>query len=299
MRNLKFRHLYIFLKKSYNRIADSGVARQRGIRGRSLTCGKRTERTVKAVKKRNYIGVLLGLGALTVLGGCYEPLEITEQEMDIVAEYAATVLIRHGTQTDELLLNRREQEKAQILSATPTPRPTPEPTDSPGKEDHQQTGVTQKPEATAVPDNTEITMQDLTELLAKENFFFRYTGYKADSVYQGAGELFAAAEEGKQLIVLEFDVTNQSSGALTLSMSQGVSKEFVYTLRVGGTSVKPSLTLLQEDLYTSYEVDYAAGETKKGVLVFECPLKESEDSMTLTILKKSDGKDDSVLIKIK
>lgn len=271
----------------------------------SLTRGKRTERTVKAVKKRNYIGVLFGLSALTVLGGCYEPLQVTDRELDIVAEYAADVLIRHGTQTQERLLSRKEQDTAQQLSATPTPRPTPKPTDSPGQDNPSQPGVTKtpdvtkKPEATAVPDNTELTMQDLTELLAKENFFFRYTGYKAVSVYQGAGELFASADPGQQLIVLEFDVTNQSSEALRLAMGQGTSKEFVYTLRVGGTSVKPSLTLLQEDLYTSYEADYAAGETKKGVLVFECPVKEGEASITLTILKKSGGKDDSVLIKIK
>lgn len=259
---------------------------------------------MKTVKRRNYIGALLSVCALAVLGGCYEPLDITDKELDIVAEYAAGLLVKHGTQSKETLLNRKEQETAQQLSATPTPRPTSAPTSSPGKGDDSKTptpgaDVTQRPGATPVPDNSEFTMQDLTDLLAKENFFFRYTGYKVTSIYQGAGEMFAGAEEGKQLVVLEFEVTNQSSKAQTLAMDQGASKEFVYTLRIGQTSVKPSLTLLWEDLYTSYKVDYSAGETKKGVLVFECSEKEKTDSITLTVLKNANGKDDAVILKVK
>ncbi len=261
-------------------------------------CGKRTERTVEAVKRRSCIGVLFGVCALTLFGGCYEPLEITDQELGIVAEYAARVLVEHGTQTKEALLDRAEQEEALRLSATPTPRPTPVVTVPPGKEENPGADVTKKPDATPVPDNTEHTMQELTGIMAKEDFFFSYTGYTTASVYQGEGELFASAENGKQLIVLEFDITNQSDGTAALSLNHGASKEFSYILHAGKTSVRPSLTLLQEDLYTSYEAEYAAGETKKGVLVFECP-KEDVDSMTLTVQKKVDGKNESVLIKIK
>ncbi|MGN1084231.1 MAG: hypothetical protein ACI4QX_04460, partial [Lachnospiraceae bacterium] len=114
------------------------------------------------MKKRNYIGVLSGICALVVLGGCYEPLEITDKELDMVAEYAAGVLVEHGTQTTEALLDRAEQKIAQQLSATPTPRPT----KTPEKEEEKNPAVTQpadvtkKPEATTVPDNTELTMQD-------------------------------------------------------------------------------------------------------------------------------------------
>lgn len=250
------------------------------------------------MKRRSCIGVLFGVCALTLFGGCYEPLEITDQELEMVAEYAARVLVDHGTQTKEALLNRTEQEEALILSATPTPRPTPAVTVPPGKDETPGAEVTKKPDATPVPDNTEHTMQELTGLMAKEDFYFNYTGYVTATVYQGAGELFASAEDGKQLIVLEFDITNQSVGAATLSLNHGASKEFSYILRFGKTSVRPSLTLLQEDLYTSYQAEYAAGETKKGVLVFECP-KEEADSVTLTVQKKADGKDTSVLIKIK
>lgn len=257
------------------------------------------------MKRRKTIGVLIGACGILALGGCYEPLEITDAEMDIVAEYAAGVLVEHGTQTTEKLLDREEQEVAKQLSATPTPRPTIAPgkteQDDPddGKNDEKSPTKAPSQAPTAVPDNTELTMQDLTELLDKEDFFFRYTGYQTTPLYQGNGDLFAAANEGKQLVVLEFEVTNQSSQAVKLEMNKGASKGYIYTLRMGTSSVKPSLTLLQEDLYTSYSMEYAAGETKKGVLIFECSEKEKMDSLTLTILKETEGNEDSVLIKIK
>lgn len=257
------------------------------------------------VKNRRTIGFFAGVCCILLLGGCYEPLAITDAEMDMVAEYAAGVLVEHGTQTKEKLLNREEQEIAKQLSATPTPRPTSEPVkptegldeDSANGEKSPTKEATPAP--TAVPDNTELTMQDLTNLLDKDNFFFRYTGYQMTSIYQGAGELFAAAGEGKQLIVLEFEVTNQSSEKAVLELNKGASKRFIYTLRMGGTSVKPSLTLLQEDLYTSYQMEYAAGETKKGVIIFECPKDEKTDNLLFTVLSEVEGKEDSVLIKIK
>ena len=94
-------------------------------------------------------------------------------------------------------------------------------------------------------------------------------------------------------------MTNKSGDAELLEMNKGAAKDFVYTLRMGTASVKPSLTLLQEDLYTSYRMEYAAGETKKGVIVFECSKETSTETLLLTILSETEGKEDSVIIKIK
>lgn len=253
------------------------------------------------MKQKKVIGILLGAAMVTVLAGCYEPLEITDEEMSMVAEYAAGVLVKHGTQSTENLLDRKEQEAAWQLSATPTPRPTLTPEESsktevPGKE--EETSPTTRPVPTAVPENTELTMQDFTELMGRDDFFFCYTDYMCTSIYQGEGDLFAVAEEGKQLVVLEFEITNKSEQAQTLRLNKGTEKEFTYMLRMGSKTVRPSLTLLLEDFYTSYEREYAAGETKKGVLVFECTEGTSMENLLLTILKENSGKDDSVLLKV-
>ncbi len=254
------------------------------------------------MKMKKYIGSVLGVCALTMFAGCYEPLNITEEEMDIVAEYAAGVLVKHGTQSKEALLDPEEQEEEFARLATPTPRPTLAPTKpaedkTPAGEDKP--APTEKPAATPIPDNTELTMRDLTELIGKEEFFFRYVGCTTAGIYEGAGGMLAAAGTGKKLVVLEFEITNQSATGATLSMNKGATKEYVYTLLTDGKSIRPSLTLLEEDFYTSYTGTYKAGETKTGVLVFECNEDLSIDNATLTIVRDVNGMEDSVLLKVK
>lgn len=260
------------------------------------------------MKLRKYIGMFVGVCMLALFGGCYEPLDITDSEMDMVAEYAAGVLVKHGTQTKDILLDREEQEAAFAEMATPTPRPTLAPAkgDKTPVTDQTQNNeqgdgatATPKPTATPIADNSELTMRDLTDLLGKEDFFFEYTDYETTMLYQGSGDLFAAAGEGKQLIVLKFKVTNQADTGATLVLNKGASKEFVYTLRIGSRTVRPSLTLLNEDFYTSYEATYAPGETKNCVLVFECGKDVVLENAVLSVLRDVEGNEDSVLIKVK
>ncbi len=260
------------------------------------------------MKLRKYIGTFAGVCALALFAGCYEPLDITDREMDMVAEYAADVLVKHGTKATDTLLNRQEQEEAFAALATPTPRPTlaPSKTDnnpstnqSQGGEQGDKATATPKPTATPVADNSELTMQDLTELIGRDDFFFEYTGCETTMLYQGSGDLFAAAGEGKQLVVLKFKVTNQTNTGATLVLNKGASKEFVYTLRIGNRTIRPSLTLLNEDFYTSYETTYAAGETKNCVLVFECGKDVVLENAILSVLRDVEGNEDSVLIKVK
>lgn len=260
------------------------------------------------MKLKKYLGMFFGVCALAVFAGCYEPLDITDKEMDMVAEYAAGVLVKHGTKTTDSLLNREEQEIAFAEMATPTPRPTlaPPKSDKDSSDEHLQNGeqeakatATPKPTATPMLDNSELTMQDLTKLFGKEDFFFEYVDYETTGLYQGSGDLFAAAGEGKKLIVLKFKVTNQSDTGATLILNKGASKEFVYTLRVGNKTIRPSLTLLNEDFYTSYEATYGPGETKDCVLVFECGKDVVLENGILSVLRDVEGKEDSVLIKVK
>ena len=257
------------------------------------------------MKLKKCIGVFISICTLAMFAGCYEPLEITESEMDMVAEYAAGVLVKHGTQAKDVLLDRAEQEEAFAAMATPTPRPTLAPShrdedkttpETGENDDKQESG---RPTEAVVPDNSELTMRDLTDLIGKDDFYFSYKGYKETALYQGSGDLFAAAGDGKKLVVVEFEVTNQSGSGATLTLNKGASKEFIYTLRTGGKTIRPSLTLLNEDMYTSYNITYKAGETKTCVLVFECDEKLSLSNMTLTVLRETEGREDSVLLKVK
>lgn len=248
--------------------------------------------------KKSVLPAFLAVGCmLFALGGCYEPLPITDRELDMVAEYAAGVLVKHGTATKEALLNEKEQQElldAQKPSATAKPTEAPE---RPG-DGEDSPSVTKTPDTVTTPAASDGTASDLTRLFAKDGFSFEYTGFEETLLYQGTGEIFASADKGKKLIVVEFLVKNTSGEARTLSMNKGAAKECSFSLRVDSRSFKPTLTLLKEDIYNSYEVSYEAGEVQKGVLIFECPDETNTATMNLSILKENGGKDDSVIIKM-
>ena len=265
-----------------------------------------SEKGGAVMNKRGWTALFAGICMTAVLGGCYEPLPITEREMDCVAEYAAGVLVKYGTDSEELLYNRKEQEQVAKLTVIPTTRPTkqpakptqpvkPEPTGSAGEK------PTKKLSPTPIPTPTpeKLSMQEFTRILDKGDFFFGFKDYRVTKEYKGEGGLVARAASGKTLIVLEFIITNLDTKQNVLSINKGSKKEFALTLRTGKISILPSPTILQEDIYTGYETLYKAGETKRGVVVFECKESEVGEFIDLAVLKEGDKKDDSVLLKIK
>lgn len=261
--------------------------------------------------KRSFAGLFCVSCLVSILGGCYQPLPVTDNEMDMVAEYAASVLVKYGTDSQEILYSPVEQERYAQLTITPTPRPekhatsTPVPTKGASGEKTPTTapGNTPTPVPTPPAGNSEQTMLDLSELIGKDGFYFDFTNFKITSDYYGSGDMFACADKKKKLVVLEFDITNESGQSKTLEMSKKANKEnnvdFIFTLRMGDFSYRPLLTLLNEDMYTSYKEEYAAGETKKGVIIFECDEDKITDCINLTILRVCGEKEDSVILKVR
>lgn len=250
--------------------------------------------------KKKTLSILFIGGVIACLGGCYEPAKVSDHEMDLIAEYAAGVLVDHGTDSKEVLLTREEQTEEFQRLATPTPRPTLKPTDRPETTKSPVTptktpgGVT--PEAS---NDREEIKKNLTELFDKDGFSFGYIDYVMTDLYQGENDLFAAAAAGKQLLVVRLEITNNANETGELKLNQGAEKNFVFTLRADTSSYRPSLTLLNEDIYTAYSCLFKAGETKKGVVVFEIKKDELPENISMSVLKKADGKEDAVLLKIK
>lgn len=261
--------------------------------------------------KRSLAGLFCISCLVSFIGGCYKPLPVTDNEMDMVAEYAASVLVKYGTDSEEILYSPVEQERYAQLTITPTPRPikhvtnTPVPTKGASGEPTptQKAGSTPTLAPTLPAQNSEQTMLDLSELFGKDGFYFDFVNFKITSDYYGSGDMFACADKKKKLVVLEFDITNESGQSKTLEMSKKVNKEnnvdFIFTLRMGDYSYRPLLTLLNEDLYTSYKENFTAGETKKGVIIFECEEDKITDCINLTILRVSGDKEDSVILKVR
>ena len=252
------------------------------------------------LKRKNMAIVLCTIGALS-MNGCMGLAQVTDKEMDIIAEYAADTLLNHVVDY-EGLLNAIEQEKAILLSATPTPRPTATPTPTP-ESSGEQTGTAQGfVTPTSVIDNTEFNAEQLNQVINQEGCSFTYIGYKVANVYEDkSGILPISAEEGKTLYILYFDIKNETNQKIHINMLENVDNiTFDYSLHLNGNKVvKPSFYIAQEHL-TFLELELEAGKTEQAILVFEVEQKLNVEKAYLTVLRTEKEKGDtSVIIKVK
>ena len=258
------------------------------------------------------IAILLCTVSTLAFGACVNTAQVTEAEMDVIAEYAADVLLDHVS-GHAPLLNVGEQQEAILLSATPTPRPTATPTLTPtptpvpqGSSGGQSSGSNATP-TPSTSENVEFTAEELTTLMNKKGCSFTYTGYEVADVYlDSSGILPAHASDGKEFYILSFDVKNETNDKIRVNMLDGMEKstyEYALHLNVDQT-VKPSFYIVRESLdYLDLELE--AKETKKAILLFEVKKDFDVEKAHLTIIRKDKvddsefTQDSSVIIKIK
>lgn len=261
--------------------------------------------------KRVKIAALLCTVGTLALGGCMNLAQVTENEMDVIAEYAADLLLDHvGGYAG--LLNGSEQQEAILLSATPTPRPiatpTPKPTQKPsGGNSPSASDATPTPTGSVTSEYTEFTAEELTNLMDQKGCSFAYTGYEVSDVYlDSSGILPAHAAEGKTFYILHFDVTNETDKKIRVNMLEGMGTstyEYALDLNVDKT-IRPSFYIVRESLdYLDLELE--ANETKQAILLFEVAKSLEVEKAHLTIIRKDkvEGSehtnDSSVIIKVK
>ncbi len=214
---------------------------------------------------------------------------LTENEEELVAEYAAGVLMRYIADKKGGLGN---------------PRPTPAPIVVPSADE---TEVPDAAEDTVSSDDTfddeipdtdsEAVMPEdmgggiavpdkgLAETLELEGFEVKYTGYEAADIYPPAEDGVLAfsmqAEEGKKLLVLHFDVTNTGSeDKLCDVLNKNVKFRIIAN---GGSRINEQMTILLNDL-KSYSDTVPAGQTVDTVLVFEVAPSVAEQINSLSLI---------------
>lgn len=213
---------------------------------------------------------------LCLLCGCLEATPLTEKEMDAVAEYAASLLLKYDKNYDTPLYYT--EERLIRLTPTPTPEPTvkatPTPAPNAGNNDSSGNGSVKEPTATpsATPTPASImyneaeTSAQLTEIIAVDNITITCEAYQIMDSVVSESYFSLQAKEGRQYIVIYFKLHNNTDQALTFDAS---GKGLEYSVDVNtGTVSRVSLSMLENDLqYMPIEVP--ANGTADAVLVFE------------------------------
>lgn len=249
------------------------------------------------MKKRILLAVLSLM--LCLLAGCLEATPLNEEEMDVVAEYAASLLLKYDRHYDTPLYYAEDREVR--LSPTPTPTPKPKnptatPTPVADNKNPSGSGPQEEVSATATPTpaplyNQEETTNQLTGLMAVEDITVSCTGCELmDSVV--SNDYFSLqAKEGSQYAVVSFLLQNNSGRDMVFDAS-GRGLEYSMDVNIN-TTFRASLSLLENDLQYM-EIPVPASGSAEAVLVFE--ISDTEISTLHLIIQ--DKEENTVFVKL-
>ncbi|RKI90208.1 hypothetical protein D7V94_15245 [Parablautia intestinalis] len=239
-------------------------------------------------KNKMKYGVIVLLVALLTTGCGNKIPELSEQEQELVVEYAREVVLKHDKNYQSRLVDL-SLEQENVNEAEPeTPSEEEDEASSDAKEtDGQEVSVT---------DNTQTEVQNVTleEFLKLDDVKFTYNGYELDNFYPQQGEelyFIMEATQGSKLLVLKFLAENTSGTEINLDIAKTETR---FKIIADGVGKNALTTMLLNDL-TYYQGTIAPGENVELVLVCEIPEEQTEIS-TLELTIKS--VDDSATISL-
>lgn len=217
------------------------------------------------MKKGKIIGVLAVSACM--LTGCIDSMpDMTEEQSELVAEYAADMLLKYSPNYHYRIADEEEVASAEAEMETSQEDETMQEESQPSQ-DLSQTGSGETVSVgaeTSVEDGSEY---DLAAFFGMDQFSIMYASCEATDAYPNAesGVGFSVtAPQGYNLLVLHFDVENLGEEAAQCDLFDQISKVTVNVNDAG--YVQALSTLLTNDL-TTYMEDIPAGEVADAVVV--------------------------------
>lgn len=245
------------------------------------------------MKKKTAI-LCSGVLALMVMGCGAQIPDLTDEETEIISEYAAGVLMKYDKDNGSRLVDLTTVEEIADIPEEETEESQTQSEEATDNEADAENGwdETAQVNDAVVVDNTDAAAkpETLEEYYGIENFTFSYEGCELVSSYPEAAdgeETYFAMNptEGMQLLVMKFSARNQSGNEQTLNM-----RDYGVKLKVsvnGASDIHMLTTMLLNDVQT-FDGQVAAGEEAKLVGVVEVLENTSVDSLTL-IMKGGEG----------
>ncbi len=244
------------------------------------------------------IGLIVIVIIVFTLTGCMKSYPLTDQQSDIIAEYAAAIVLNN--------------DKDYASSLTPmnvimdNGNDAADPEDTQDADDHRDalsanstfnegSNQTDGQAGSGVVTGEQVKQYTFSEVIGNLNYDIKYQGYELCDIYpeETKNPYFSLyPREGNQLLVVSFRAANISEKKSRLNLND---PSIVFRMIVDEkTSSKPLLSLLENDLQYM-DVTLKAGESENGLLIFEVP-KETDMSNIYLSIKKGD-KVDKIMMK--
>lgn len=239
---------------------------------------------------------LLTISAMAfALTGC--GTDLSEQEMRIIGEYAADLLLKYDVNYQERLSEDTQEDGA--TEATETTEATEATTeaatdtqDIPDTETEQNAGTTENKESSSSEDDSVVptvsgNTSDIAAIVGLEGISVQYNRCmfldRYPSLDQDGAFIYLEAEPGYKLVVLKFDIINNTNEDKMVDL---LDSGLDYRLVLNETkAAKPMLTILMDDLGT-YKAVVPADTEQSAVLVFQMSdgLVDNIQSLNLRVM---------------
>ncbi len=221
--------------------------------------------------------VLISLGMLAGCGITYP--ELTTDEYNQTVEYAAGLLLQYDKNYSRNLI---DPEELRLMK--------PEPAVVPVAEVPAETVAGSNSEGGTAAEE-EVVLLPLTEIIAMAGIDFQYAGFETGKEYPSAvtpGEVYSAmmASPNRDLLILNFDVVNNSGAEFYLDMLQ---REVRFRVGWNGGDMQNALTTLLLNELSSYRGNLAAGESVRLVVVSEIPEGSADGIFSIELSVRDNG----------
>lgn len=221
--------------------------------------------------------VLLAIASLTLTACGATVPEMTEEESAQVVEYAAGLLLKYdknynGRLVDEELLADTQEEPKQ-------PEVIKEEPEMPQEEAPSVDAATQ--------DDSQASNKSVQEFYGIEGVEVIYNGFEVKDIYPDSEEeevYFAMnAEQGKKLLILNFEMKNITGQSLDIDM---VSKGAKFKLSINGGAPRYALTTMLMNDMATFAGTIEAGESENLVLISEILEEEAGSISSVSLVMK-------------
>lgn len=235
-------------------------------------------------------GCVVAAAIIFLMTGCGDAqVNLTPEQETQVGEYAAMALLRHDANNRSRLVSLEEVEarEQELLE-----KEQQEQNQNQETEEHSEgmDPVTDIPTVEKGADNEENAVGSMEEFFGlPEGVTIAYGGLEVCDSYpeNGDNEYFTLdAAEGKRLLVLRFNLVNQSQSNQTIDI---LSQNALIKIIVNGSHTCFALTTMLMDDLSTYKGEVAAGECVSLVLLAELDSDKAEtvSDVSLSLKNKS------------
>lgn len=231
--------------------------------------------------------ILCGITASLLMTGCGAMPDLTQEETELISEYAVGVLLKYDKSHGSRLVDTSAYDNAE---------------EEPALEELPAEPIPDEEETEALPDTTEIMdvsqdeegaepqVSSVEEYYGIPNVAIQYIGYELAASYPSLSEeedLFFSmdATPGTQLLVLKFSALNTGNEDQPMNMLQYGAR---FRVSVNGEASKGALaTMLLNDMQT-YDDVIPVGSSVELVSIVEVPQGISIDSIDFILRGKEE-----------